>query len=276
MKKILFWVIAFLITASTAYYQHLTGPTHPVRGKVDTGESRISYRLVRSHESTSDYELKIKVKNKKIAGSLIWKRHKTDDPWEKIAMEREDDFLVGSLPAQPPAGKLEYRIVLTYQGKEFSIPEEHPVIIRFRGAVPATLLLSHAIIMFLAMFFSTRAGIEALDSKGNPRNLALWTAAFLIFGGIILGGFVQKLSFGQFWTGVPFGYDLTDNKILLAIIGWVAAVIAGRGGRPARWWILGASILLLVVYLIPHSLLGSELDYSKMTATSLALLKRLG
>jgi hypothetical protein len=29
-------------------------------------------------------------------------------------------------------------------------------------------------------------------------------------------------------------------------------------------WILFAAILMLIVFLIPHSLLGSELDYSKM------------
>jgi hypothetical protein len=119
--------------------------------------------------------------------------------------------------------------------------------------------------MFLAMLFSNRAGIEALRPQSNPRTYALWTLALLFVGGIILGPIVQKLAFGVFWTGFPLGYDLTDNKTLIALIGWLAAVIAGRGGRPARWWVLGAAILLLVVYLIPHSLLGSELDYSQLS-----------
>ena len=41
------------------------------------------------------------------------------------------------------------------------------------------------------------------------------------------------------------------------------ALIAGRKGKPARGWVLAAAILLLIVFLIPHSLLGSELDYSE-------------
>ena len=61
---------------------------------------------------------------------------------------------------------------------------------------------------------------------------------------------------------------ITNNKTLIALIGWIVAIIAGRGGKPARWWVLGASILLLAVYLIPHSLLGSELDYSKINTPS--------
>jgi hypothetical protein len=43
--------------------------------------------------------------------------------------------------------------------------------------------------------------------------------------------------------------------------GWVVALVAGRRGRPARGWTLAASILMLVIFLIPHSLLGSELKY---------------
>ncbi|MDH5705743.1 MAG: hypothetical protein OEZ45_06960, partial [Candidatus Aminicenantes bacterium] len=60
-------------------------------------------------------------------------------------------------------------------------------------------------------------------------------------------------------------------KTLIAMIGWIAAVIAGRGNKPARWWVLGASILLFAVYLIPHSLLGSELEYTDSSVSSLFL-----
>jgi len=66
------------------------------------------------------------------------------------------------------------------------------------------------------------------------------------------------------WSGFPLGHDLTDNKTLVAMIGWLIALFMMRRGKPARGWVLAASILLLVVFLIPHSLLGSELDYSKM------------
>lgn len=268
MKKVLLWVLAFLITASAAVYQRMTGPTHPIQGKVMLNDTEIAFRLKRDPETTSDYEVQIKVPQTEITGTLLYKRHKTDDPWTKITMVRQEDFLAGSLPKQPTAGKLEYKIFLASQGKEISLSGENPVIIRFKDPVPTVILILHIIIIFLAMMFSTRAGIEAINPKGNPRKLVLWTIGLLIVGGFILGPVVQKYAFGEFWTGFPFGSDLTDNKILFAMIGWIAALIAGRGGKPARWWVLGASILLLAVYLIPHSLLGSELDYSQLDASS--------
>jgi hypothetical protein len=60
------------------------------------------------------------------------------------------------------------------------------------------------------------------------------------------------------------GFDLTDNKTLIAMLGWVAALIAGRGSKPARAWIVAASVLMLVVFMIPHSLFGSELKYADL------------
>jgi len=271
MKKVLLWVIAFLITASAAVFQHMTGPTHAIRGKTVLASTDIRYSLERTQETTSDLEIRIKVKNEEINGHILYKRHKTDDSWTKTSLLREDGYLVGSLPRQPAAGKLEYQVILVSQDNEVSLSGEKPVIIRFKDPVPDVILVPHVIIMFLAMLFSTRAGIEALNPKGNPRKLALWTAGLLLIGGFILGPLVQKFAFGQLWTGFPFGGDLTDNKTLLAMIGWIAAVIAGRGGKPARWWVLGASILLFAVYLIPHSLLGSELEYSEPSVSSLFL-----
>jgi hypothetical protein len=35
-----------------------------------------------------------------------------------------------------------------------------------------------------------------------------------------------------------------------------------RSARPARW-VICAGVITLVVFAIPHSLLGSELDYAK-------------
>lgn len=264
MKKVALWILAFLITAATAVYQRITGPTYPIRGDATIGDIQINYELPRSHETGLDCPILIKAENPEIKGTLFYKKHKVTEPWTIVPMERQESSLVGALPYQPPAGKLEYKVVLSFKGQETSLPERGPVIIRFKGTVPLWVLIPHVVVMFLAMLFSARAGIEALRPRSNPRKLALWTTGLLFVGGFILGPLVQKLAFGSWWTGFPLGYDLTDNKTLIAFIGWIVAVIAGWKGKPARAWVLAASILLLVVFLIPHSLLGSELDYAEI------------
>jgi hypothetical protein len=118
--------------------------------------------------------------------------------------------------------------------------------------------------MFAGMLLSTAAGLAALDKKRNPRRFVLWTVALLFAGGFLLGPLVQKFAFGVAWSGFPLGLDLTDNKTLIAFLFWIVAFLAGRKGKPARPFVIAASLVTLLVFLIPHSLLGSEYDYSKM------------
>jgi hypothetical protein len=180
-------------------------------------------------------------------------------------MVRDGEKLAASLPKQPAAGKLAYKVVLAGEGKETTLTGDNPIVIRFKKPVPTIIEIPHILIMFAAMLLSTAAGLAALGKRLNPRKLAVWTAVLFFFGGFILGPLMQYFAFGKFWTGLPFGTDMTDNKTLVAMIAWVAAIIAGRKGKPARGWVLAASIILLLVYSIPHSLFGSELDYSIIT-----------
>jgi len=262
MKKFFLWLLAVVITLASAFYQRLTGPTYPLRGRAALAASEIKYKLPRNHEITSDCEVAVTVPSPEVTGRVVYKRFKTADSWTEVPLAREEDRLVGRLPRQPMAGKLAYQVFLSFQKKEISLSGEDPVIIRFKGAVPLPVLLCHIIIMFAAMLLSTRAGLAALDRRSHPRRLAVWTAVFLFVSGFVLGPLVQKYAFGAWWTGFPLGFDLTDNKTLIAMVGWVAALVAGRGGKTARGWVLAAAVLMLIVFMIPHSLLGSELKYA--------------
>jgi hypothetical protein len=261
MKKPLFWTLAVVITVASAFYQRLTGPTHPLRAGADVAGSTFHFELPRSGDSTADEVIKLAVPAP--AGAYLeYQRYKTDDPWTREDFVRTDGDLVGSLPRQPAAGKLAYKVVLVSAGRETPVTGGEPVIIRFKDPVPSWLLILHVLVMFSGMLASTAAGLAALDRSRNPRPFALWALGLIFAGGFIMGPLVQKFAFGVFWSGFPLGVDLTDTKTLLIFFLWVAAVIAGRKGKPARGAVLAASVVTLLVYLIPHSLLGSELKYT--------------
>jgi hypothetical protein len=76
---------------------------------------------------------------------------------------------------------------------------------------------------------------------------------------------VQKYAFGAYWTGWPVGTDLTDNKTAVAFLLWVLAVYKLWKDREKRGWALVAAIVLLLIYLIPHSMMGSEIDHTIQT-----------
>jgi hypothetical protein len=263
MRKFPFWLLAVVITLGSAVYQRLTGPTYPLRGKAVVAGTEVKFKLPRSAETVRDAEVRIPAPVP-LQGYLDYKRFKTEDPWTREALVREGGDLVGALPKKPAAGKLAYKVYLTGGYVATPVAGEDPVVIRFKDPVPAWVIIPHVLIMFAGMLLSTAAGLAALDKKRNPRRFVLWAVALLFAGGFILGPLVQKFAFGVAWAGFPVGFDLTDNKTLIALLFWIAALIAGRKGKPARPLVLAASLVTLLIFLIPHSLLGSELDYSKM------------
>jgi hypothetical protein len=167
--------------------------------------------------------------------------------------------LIGYLPAQPPAGKLEYTVVLLKNDKAYTV-NEVPVVIRFKGSVPAFVLIPHILFIFTAQLLSVVAGLFAIYRLRRYKLYGILTIIFLLVGGFILGPVIQKYAFGAYWTGFPFGQDMTDNKVLVALLFWILAVVMNiRKDRPAYAWI--AALVFFLVNMIPHSVLGSELDY---------------
>ena len=266
MRNILLWALALVIMLAAAAYQRRTGPTYPVSGTAEIAGQSFDYSLERSHGGPGDQPVRIPLTGSGIQGSVEWRRFKVDEPWTEITMVpeagEESQVLAAYLPHQPPAGKLEYRVILTAGDERLVLPERRAAVTRFRGDVPALFLAPHILFMFIGLLLSTRTGLAALSSEGKTRRLAIWSFGLLVVGGMILGPIVQYYAFGALWTGVPFGWDLTDNKTLIFVVAWAWALYAGRGGRNARTAVLTASVLTLAVYLIPHSVLGSELDYS--------------
>ena len=257
------WTLAVVVTLGSLAWQRTTGPTYPARGRVRLAGQTIALSLDRSNSTASDQPVTARVPDPAVTGQVVWRRFPTAEAWQVMELRRDGESLVASLPRQPSAGKLEYQVRLQRGGETVVFPER-PAVTRFRGDVPVWILIPHIAAMFLGMLFAVRAGIEAVAPRGEARRLAWTTLGLFLVGGFILGPIVQHYAFGQLWTGVPFGWDLTDNKTLLAVLAWVLALWRLRGGRPARVAVAVAAVVTLVVFAIPHSAWGSQIDWSKL------------
>jgi hypothetical protein len=266
-RSVVFWVLAVLITVSSAIYQRLTGPTYPVSSSVSVGEAQVNYRLLRSHIIDEDAPVRLTTNDPSVQAVTVWKRYPTDDPFTIDTMVFTEGVLASTLPRQPKAGKIKYYIEATHGTETVRIPPSGPITIRFKGDVPAWVLIPHVMAMFTAMLLATRTGFEAFMAQPRYHTFITWTLFILAIGGFILGPTMQWFAFDHWWTGWPFDDDMTDNKTLVAFLGWVAAAIAVRRSKRPGPWVIGAALLMLVVYMIPHSAFGSELDYSTMTTT---------
>lgn len=273
MRTLLLWVLTIVITVSTMIYQKVTGPTYPKKVEVAFEGQNYNFSLLRTNEIGSPCDINLPVEDNEVGAFIYYKRYKVNEEWTKTKMIRktanekaffgkgkEIQVLSATLPEQPAAGKIEYHIEMYKGDKTIDINKEAPVVVRFKGFVPRYILIPHVIFMIFALLFGTRAGVETLFKGSKTLLFTKITLIVLGIGGLILGPMVQEYAFGDYWTGWPFGGDWTDNKTLFAFIFWLIAFFVLRKKPQNRLWPIIALIVFYIIYFIPHSTGGSELN----------------
>jgi hypothetical protein len=265
MRKFFLWTLAFIITITAAIYQRHTGPTYPKELNISLNNRPHKLKLTRSIALDEKSVVRLNITDTTIKAKLFFKRFNSNEEYQtsefRYRSEPKNEGFFAEVPQQPAAGKLQYYIEISDSRGSQTYLKDSPIVIRFKGGVPVYILLPHILLMFIAMLFSTLAGLMALLKFPLYKKYGILTLILFAIGGIVLGPIVQYYAFGNFWTGIPFGWDLTDNKTLIALIFWIIAVIMNRKKERPLYTVLAALILLLV-FSIPHSLFGSQLNYS--------------
>ncbi len=276
MKKVFFWFLAILITLTAVIYQRKTGPTYDKKMEIQVNGTPYELKLIRSMEIGSGSAIKLNIDDASIKARLFYKRILTEDPYTvvdfKFADKPIDSFVMNKVfkiteekgwfakvPDQPMAGKIQYYFEVTDKQGTKTYLEKEPIVVRFKGAVPSSVLTPHIFFMFFAMLLGNLAGILAIFKNKRYKFYTNVTVFTLFIGGMILGPWVQWYAFGEAWAGVPFAWDLTDNKTLVAFIFWLVAYFVNRKKEKPVYTIV-ACIVMLIVYSIPHSMYGSQLD----------------
>lgn len=256
-KRYVIWIISIFISLIIFIYQRYSGPTYPVNGKVLFQGKYVRYKFPRS--CTINEKKCLLRFYSEVDGYVLYKRYKIDEPYSRIEFVKKDGQSYAILPDDfPAAGKIVYDVFINSE-PQIKI-NSSSIVLRFKNSVPLFILIMHIIFMFLFMIFSTYIFVSnnviTLDKKIFYINYI-----FLIIGGFIYGALLQKYAFGQYWTGFPFGFDLTDNKTLIIFLFWSYSLYKLIKGVEVKRAINISYILTIIVYLIPHSLFGSEYRY---------------
>ena len=275
LTSILLWILSGVLTLGCFMYQDRTGPTYPLEGEIETDRGLVMFKFLRSETIGTD--LKVMLLDPvpdRVTGYVQYRRYRSNDAWSTTDMEvgrfqfsrRGSTEVVEGVGAELPyleerAGKYEYYVFLDDgSGEPFSVTGDKAIYARYKDEVPMTILALHILAIFAAMAMAIRTTLEALVD-GNFGWMIVATIVSLLIGGFVMGPWVQWHAFGVWWSGIPFGYDWTDNKVLVELVFWLIAAYLNRGKRRDRRSVLAAGVVTLLVYFIPHSLFGSEYDY---------------
>ena len=270
MKNILLWVLAVFMALAAMIYQRSTGPTYEFKGSLEHKGEKHKYELIRTHETTGGAKVEMpNIDADDYKATLNYKRYRTQDAITSLDFKMDaDNRLTAQLPVQPAAGKMEYFVTGNIGSEAFSIPDkgEPNIVLRYKDPVSPYILIPHVVMMIIVIIFGIRAGLGAIFDDGTMRKWTIVAFGAMTLGGMILGPLVQKSAFGEYWTGFPFGGDFTDNKMLIMWLAWALALsIIGFKAKKkeglSRGAVIMAALVMTVVYLIPHSMGGSTLDY---------------
>lgn len=258
MKRTVIWFFAVILTIAVTILQRRNDPFNPLKTVVDTGLQKIRLELPRSHVGFDDCKLILPIGDIRVSGYLQYRKYPGEEAFEQLAFAREGDRLIAALPHQPVAEKIEYFVFLEREGKALSIHQGRGIIIRFCEKVPGSIMIPHLLLMFLSILFGIIAGIYALF-KISYREMVVAVIVTLGIGGLLLGPIVQNYACHELWSGIPFGWGLTDNKALIVFMLWIAVWWFNRTGDKPLWVILVA-LISLIVFSLPINIFGSNID----------------
>lgn len=202
-------------------------------------------------------------------GTLSWA------PMERMA---GTDTFAGFVPHQAKGWQAYYYVqVETTQGQVVTLPDaqtpgSRSFLLKFKGVVHPFVTIGHVLCMFSAVFILLVAFFYAFDILRGKRFVhqalapILWALLFLFIGGFPLGWIMAAQTFGKPWSGFPFGWDITDNKTLLAFLYWFILLIlvyrslftkdSSKDLIPPKafaWLTILGTLLTIWIYLVPHS-----------------------
>jgi hypothetical protein len=131
------------------------------------------------------------------------------------------------------AGKYEFFVYMSDgAGGPVSVTRDTPIYARYKAGVPTAVLIFHILAIFASMALAVRTMLEAAVD-GRFKGLITATIVSFLLGAFILGPIVQQYAFGVWWAGWPYGYDWTDNKVLIELAFWLLALYQNRGDAAA-------------------------------------------
>ena len=264
---------AVVITLLVVYAARHFGPNRSYCVEGTVAGVRLFHKAPRSHVGPGPAVLRLEMKGEgkipvqvlmkaRIQGTEAWKTH------PPVREEKAPDggrILLFEVPHQPLTTRVYYRFEAKAEGGETVVLERRPgepMMVKFKNAVPAWVVVPHVLCMFGGFFFLIWSAFILVfrhreDAPGAPVRPA-WLAWVIMFlGGVPFGIPMNWYAFGVYWEAFPFGKDVTDNKTQVALLVWgIATLILARSkgkSRPARALAVTAAVLVLAIYLIPHS-----------------------
>jgi hypothetical protein len=246
-QNIILWTAAFIIIFLSGFLQSISSPYYPVSGTFGIEGKKVSYKLDRVHYGKELYKILIRIDIKGLHGKIEF-RPKGEGNWNEVPLISEKDILYGTMPVQKTGTEAEYRVVLFHSGKNYYLPSEKPILIKFFGKISPFVNALYYLTLFAGLILSTRTGLDFFNEHEKIKKLSLITAAILFANALIASPLRKTYELNAIGNNVLTITQIfpAGNLVLFAL--WMTAVIIIFNIKEYKWAAIISAVIMLIVF----------------------------
>lgn len=248
-QAFILWIAAFIITFLIGFIQNRTSPNYPISGTIGIEGQRVSYLLKKIHRDGGDYRISIRTDSKELNGIINWNIRKDSINWHIDTMRYNNESLSAVIPGQIAQTEITYSIILNYYGKEYFLPNNETVTVRFLGPVPLSILIHFYLTLFIGILLAVRAGLEFFNNKPRLRLYSIFTLISFFSCALIFAPVQKAYEMGVIGKTVPPIERIFDFWLILFVLIWITCLVLISNVKNPRKWVLISSILTIVIFL---------------------------
>jgi hypothetical protein len=263
-KNIILWLGAIIITFLSGYMRNVTGQDYPVSGTIGVKGKMITFKFDKIYLGNDGYNVLIRSDIKNVKVFLLWKdvsanaltgrppKNQAVPTWQRDLMADSGFLIRGKLPQRNPGNKVAYRVELNYGGKQYFLPEDKPVTIKFLGYVNSSVMNIFYFVLFGGLLFAVRTGLETFNDKPRLGLYSIFTLIFFFLYTICLVPLKRSYELNAINHFVPPVSSLITYQSIFLFILWIIGLVLIFNIKVNRIIPLVISSLTLIIYIFIH------------------------
>lgn len=249
-KTVILWLAAVVITFLTGYIYNITDWTYPVSGTIGVEGYKVSYMFDKVHYGPDPYQIIIRTDIPGLEGTINWKFIDENGLWQESELKSGNKILKGEIPFSRELNEVEYKVVLNFRDKEYSLAAGSPVSLVFYSKVPAPVKIFNGLITYLILFLSVRTMMEAFNVNQKIKKYSFVTVVVALFYTAMIHPLYLSYKYGYINHAIPPIGNLFPAYSLLFLLLWIASAIIHFKAENPKPFAASAGLLTITIYLM--------------------------
>jgi hypothetical protein len=249
-KTIILWISAIVITFLAGYIYNITDKDYPVTGTIGVEGKKVSYMLEKIHYGPDDFSVIIRTDIPDLAGKIKWRNINNSEYWYEAQMRGGEKVLIGEIPLQSPLKQIEYKILLSYNDREYELAGGMPVPLKFYSKVPVPVKFFNGFLIYLILFLAVRTGLESFSANQKIKKYSFVTVTVTLLFTAMIHPLYLSYKYGYINNQIPPIGNLFPWYSILFLVVWIVFTVSHFKVENPKPFAAASMLITIAVYLL--------------------------